>query len=62
MMYVLAGIVIWTIISFWFFFLVVLPYKFRKDKWYDGLLLAPFLVVLKLVAILLTGTSDRPGR
>lgn len=45
MMYIVAGFVIWTIISFWFFF-NIMGYKYRKGKWYDGPLLAPFFIVM----------------
>jgi hypothetical protein len=44
MIYLVLGIVIYTIISFWFFF-SIMGYKFRKEKWYDYPLLAPFFVV-----------------
>jgi hypothetical protein len=43
-MYLLVGIVVWTIISFWFFY-SIMGYKFRKGKWYDWPLLAPIFVV-----------------
>lgn len=48
MMYVVAGLVIWTIISFWFFF-SIMGYKFRKDKWYDWTLLAPFFALVTVL-------------
>ena len=47
-MYVFVGLVIWTIISFWLFF-SIMGYKYRKDKWYDWPLLAPFFVVVTVV-------------
>ena len=48
MLYVIVGIVLWTVISFWFFF-SIMGYKFRKEKWYDRPLLAPFFVVATMV-------------
>jgi hypothetical protein len=48
MIYLVLGIVIYTIISFWFFF-SIMGYKFRKDKWYDYPLLAPVFVVATVV-------------
>ena len=44
MMYVIVGLVIWCVISFWFF-LSIMGYKYRKDKWYDYPLLAPVFVI-----------------
>jgi hypothetical protein len=45
MIYLVVGLVIYTIISFWFFF-SIMGYKFRKEKWYDYPLLAPVIVVV----------------
>lgn len=47
MMYVIVGLVIWCVISFWFF-LSIMGYKYRKDKWYDWPLLAPVLVIFTI--------------
>ena len=44
MIYIFAGIVTWTVISVWYF-LSIMGYKFRKDKWYDWPLLAPVFAV-----------------
>ena len=44
MMYVIAGLVIWSITSFWFFW-SIMGYKHRKGKWYDWPLLGPTYVI-----------------
>ena len=44
MIYLVVGLVIYTIISFWFFF-SIMGYKYRKEKWYDYPLLVPVIVV-----------------
>lgn len=53
MLYVIVGIVLWTIISFWFFF-SIMGYKFRKEKWYDWPLLLPFMITVEIVTAVST--------
>lgn len=41
---ILVGLLVWCIISFWFF-INTMGYKYRKTKWYDYPLLAPVFVI-----------------
>jgi hypothetical protein len=47
MMYVITGLVIWSVISFRFFW-SIMGQKFRKDKWYDWPLLTPASVIFTI--------------
>ncbi len=53
MIYAIAFLIVWTIISFWFF-LSIMGYKFRKDKWYDWPLLLPVFVIAHIAAAVST--------
>lgn len=47
MIYVILGLVVWSIISIWFFYRNM-GRKNSKDKWYDYPLLLPFLVIVTI--------------
>lgn len=43
-------LLLWTIGSVWYF-LSLMGYKFRKDKWYDYPILLPAVVIISLYVI-----------
>jgi hypothetical protein len=52
MMYFIMGIVIyliWTAVGVWFF-LSVMGHKYRKEKWYDKILLLPVMPIVYILA------------
>jgi len=51
MIYFIAGGVlclIWTVVGVWFF-LSVMGHKYRKEKWYDRILLLPVMPICHIL-------------